>query len=86
MVTFTKSFLMDELDLPYSALEDDIVDTSRWSENHDIIFEHEGKFYNTGYSCGLTEQQDESPWEYEDEIECVEVHQVERLIKVWEPV
>lgn len=39
-VKFTKDFLMDELDLPYSAIEDKVLDNSRWSIFHEIIFEH----------------------------------------------
>jgi hypothetical protein len=65
-------------------LEDNIVDTSRWSIYHKIIFEHEDKYYQTYYSEGATECQDESPWEYDDEIECTEVHQVDKVVKVWE--
>ena len=40
---FKKSFLMDELDLPWSALEDVVVDTTRWSTVHEIIFGNEVK-------------------------------------------
>lgn len=86
VVKFKKDFIENELNLPYSAMEDSIIDTSRWSIHHKIIFEYEGKFYSTYYSEGATECQDEVPWEYEDEIECVEVHQVEKLVKVWEAV
>ncbi|KAF6630589.1 hypothetical protein H6F38_14270 [Paenibacillus sp. EKM208P] len=70
---FKKNFLINELDLPYSALVDDITDTSRWSIHHEIVFEHEGKFYQTHYSEGATEMQDESPWEYEEDVDCDEV-------------
>jgi hypothetical protein len=85
-IKFSKEFLKNELDLPYSALEDNITDTSRWSIHHTIIFEHEGKYYKTYYSEGATEMQDERPWEYDDEIECTEVHQVDKVVKVWEAV
>lgn len=55
-------------------ISDEIYDTSRWSELHEVVFKVGGKFYRTNYSTGLTEQQDESPYEYDDyEIECVEV-------------
>ena len=83
---FKKDFLRYELDLPHSAKENKIVDNTRWSIVHEIVFEHEGKFYQTCYSRGATEQQEEAPWEYEDEVECVEVEQVEKVVKVWEPV
>nr|DAI89661.1 MAG TPA: hypothetical protein [Caudoviricetes sp.] len=78
-----KDFLIKELDLPDNAIKDTITSTSRWSEHHEIIFEFEGKFYKTHYSQGLTEYQDESPWEYDDEVECIEVELVEKLVKVW---
>ncbi len=78
-----KDYLMNELGLPYSAIKDDITGTSRWSEHHEIIFSHDGKFYRAHYSQGLTEYQDESPWEYESEIDCTQVELKEKLVKVW---
>ncbi|MEG0898331.1 MAG: hypothetical protein RSF40_01295 [Oscillospiraceae bacterium] len=78
-----KDYLMNELDLPYSAIKNDIVDTSRWSIYHEIIFEDKGKFYRTYYSVGATECQDESPWEYEDEIECIEVELKNVMVSMW---
>lgn len=81
--TFKREFLTNELDLPYEALEDEIVDNSRWSIQHAIIFEHEGKFYRTYYSVGATEIQDESPWEYEDEVECFEVVKAKVVKEEW---
>jgi hypothetical protein len=71
--TFTKDFLVNELDLPSNAIQNDIYGTSRWSEHHYIVFEFDGKFYGTSYSCGATEMQDESPWEYVEEVECDEL-------------
>lgn len=80
-----KDFLVDELELPYSAIKDKITDTSRWSEHHEIIFNYDGKFYRTYYSQGLTEYQDEAPFENSpDEIECTEVELVEKTIKIWQ--
>lgn len=86
--TFTKKFLVNDLDLPDCAIEDTLESTSRWSEHHTIIFEHEGKFYRTHYSCGLTEMQCESPWEYDDDIECTEVQKIRKQVWVeqWVPV
>jgi len=78
-----KDFLINKLDLPYSAIKDDIVDTSRWSIHREIIFAYEGKFYRTYYSEGATEMQDERPWEYETEIECIEVELKEVKVKKW---
>lgn len=81
--TFTKDYLKNELELPWSANEDNVIDTSRWSVHHKIVFEDGGKYYQTYYSVGATECQDESPWEYEDNIECTEVEQKEVLVKQW---
>ncbi len=80
---FKREFLVDELDLPWSAKENKVIDTSRWSTFHEIIFEHEGKYYQTSYSVGSTEYQDERPWEYEDEVDCTEVELKEVVVKQW---
>lgn len=71
--TFKTQFLKDTLNLPWSAKVDNITDHRRWSVVHQIVFEHEGKFYQTEYSVGATEKQDEGPWEYDDEVECEEL-------------
>ncbi len=71
----------------WKTVETNIVDTNRWSIIYEGIFEHgpSGKFYELSWSVGATEQQDESPFEYEDPTP-IEVHQVEKLVKVWEGV
>lgn len=85
---FSRDYLVNELDLPYedNVIYDKIIDTTRWSIVHKIVFEDNGKFYQTTYMEGATEMQDERPWEYEDEIECVEVELREVTIKKWVPV
>lgn len=86
-VKFSRDYLKDELGLPYeNAIKDTIIDTGRWSIIHEIIFEDKGKFYSTTYSVGATECQDERPWEYEKEVECVEVELKEVKVKKWMPV
>ena len=77
---------LEELGLPYEGdvIEDRIIDTSRWSIIHEIIFKwKDGKFYKTTYSEGATEMQDERPWEYEDKVTCTEVELKEVTIKKW---
>jgi hypothetical protein len=69
-----------------TVIEDSVTDNSRWSIYHELIFEYEGKTYKTEYSVGATESQDEGPWDNEPEVECVEVRQVEKVVKVWEAV
>ena len=52
---FSKDYLKDELDLPYSnTIVDRIIDTTRWSIVHEIVFEDNGKFYQTTYSEGAS--------------------------------
>lgn len=86
-VKFSRDYLMKELDLPYgNVIMDDIIDTTRWSIIHEIVFEDNGKFYRTTYSEGATECQDERPWEYKDEVECEEVELREVKVKKWMPV
>lgn len=86
-VKFSKDYLKNELDLPYeNTIVDEIIDTTRWSIVHEIVFEDKGKFYQTIYSEGATECQDERPWEYQDEIECMEVEWKEVKVKKWVPV
>ena len=70
-------------------IENEIVDTSRWSIHHTAVFKLDcnEKFYQTHYSTGATENQDESPYEYDpDEIECVEVAPVTKTITIYAPI
>lgn len=85
-VKFSREFLIEELGLPSNAIEDEVVYNTRWSIVHSIIFSLDGKFYETEYSVGATEIQDESPWEYESEVECDEVYKVQKMVDVWETV
>jgi len=87
--TFTKDFLVEDLDLPYNddiTKVNEVIDTSRWSIHYDLVFEFEGKHYRTSYSVGATESQDESPWEYDEEVRCVEVEEQEITTTAWVPV
>jgi hypothetical protein len=80
---FSRDYLKGELDLPYAAIFDEITDNGRWSIYHRCIFEDNGKFYETHYSVGATESQDESPWEYEENVDCFEVELKEVTVKKW---
>jgi len=71
----------DEKGDEYKTILNEINDTSRWSIHHKHIFSFKGKYYITYYSVGATEQQDESPYEYDDDmIECDEVEPYEETI------
>jgi hypothetical protein len=68
-------------------IQDEIVDNSRWSIIHSMVFEHSGVLYQTDYSVGATEQQNESAFEYDDdEIDCVVVKGVETVVIEYVPV
>lgn len=75
--TFDKTYLTEELVLPYSkyVVSDTIIDTGRWSIEHELIFMDpaDNKYYRTSYREGATELQDERPWEHKDTVEAVEV-------------
>lgn len=65
-------------------IKDTITDNSRWSIFHAITFRWiDGKTYRAYYSVGATEQQDESPWEYDKEVECEEVAEVPVTTTQW---
>ena len=79
---FSKEFLQDD---GGETIEDKITGKSRWSMHCRRVFKHEGKFYVTTYSVGLTEHQDEQPYEHEpDEIDCPEVFPVNKTVVVYE--
>ena len=96
MVKFSKAALTSEeaepyIGLPYDAkdgvvISDEIVSTSRWAVQHEIIFNYKGKIYSAGYDVGATEYQDDRPWEYDDWIDCVEVKAVTKTVVVYVPV
>lgn len=87
---FQKEWLLSVLDGDDSSakvVRDRIIDHRRWSVIHEMVFEHNGKFYKSDYSTGATECQDEHPYQYDDnEIECPEVKPVEKTIIVYEKV
>ena len=92
---FPKKELLD-MDMPMFApkdgeiISDNIIDTSRWSEHHELIVQFKDQWgtdeaYRFYYSNGLTECQDESPWENDgDEIEGTLVKKTTKVVEVWE--
>jgi hypothetical protein len=97
--TFTRDYLTDELDLPDRphkdlrngriVISDEIVDHSRWSVIHTLVFrladQPANEAWSVDYSVGATESQDERPWEHEEEVEAILMREVEKTIKAWEP-
>lgn len=85
--TFSAQFLREEiLEDDTKIIEDTVVGNSRWSIQHELIFEHEGQTYRTYYQVGATEYQDEGPWEFTPEVQCEEVKRVPKTVMVYEPV
>ena len=82
---FSKETLVDLVydeydETKFEILENEIQDRSRWSVHYNLIFKvlETGKIYETNYSVGATECQEESPFEYEGhEIEVTEVEPYE---------
>jgi hypothetical protein len=89
MATFKKDALQDLVSGESGTLKkvsDTITGKSRWSLNHELVFQEEatGRFFCTHYSEGATEQQDESPFEYDpDDVEVTEVFPVEKTVTVY---
>ena len=94
--TFTKEFLRsvigygdgpgDDVELIY----DNVTGNSRWAIHHEIVFKLTNGgvplFFKTYYQVGATEQQDESPWEYDKTIDCIEVEPVVKSVTVYVPL
>lgn len=82
-----QDLLWEDCDERWSIIEDEIIENSRWSILHGLIFAYDGTLYETSYSVGATENQDESPFEYDDdEIECHEVEPYEVTVTKYRKV
>jgi hypothetical protein len=73
-------------DTPEMIVLDEITDHSRWSIHHRIVVRINGRLFESHYSVGATEYQDESPWEYDNEVEFTEVIPKEVTIIKYVPV
>ena len=92
-MTFDKQFLKNLLNYNLSddsdaeIIEDTIFDHSRWSVGHTLIFRAQDKYFKTYYYVGATEYQEEYPFDNcDDDVECYEVEEVEKVVKVWQEV
>ena len=81
---FKRDYLVNKLGLPYDEdrtlvkiILREISDQSRWSTHYRLVFKIANEYYETFYSEGSTEMQEEDPWEYQDEVECTIVEPVE---------
>lgn len=82
-----RSIIFDDND-EWEEIEQNIVDTSRWSIHKEGIFlnKKENKHYLFEWSVGATECQDELPYEYDEEVIPKEMKQTQKTIWIWEPV
>ncbi len=63
------------------------IDSSRWSIHYYMVFEYDGKCYESTFSRGATESQDERPYDDEgDLIECQEVEAYEVIVTKYRKV
>ena len=63
------------------------IDSNRWSSIHQLVVrDKNGKFWAATYRKGLTENQDESPFEYDGEVEFREVEKVPVTTYEYRPV
>jgi len=79
-IKLTKEQALNILDDDSCHVLDEQAGRRRWSEDRHLIFRHEGKLLGFHYSRGLTEQQDEGPFEYVDEVEAHEYEEYERKV------
>lgn len=65
----------------------DQIDTRRWESVHEMVFSFCGRLYSSTYRMGLTEIQESSPYEYDDqEVECPEVEAYEVTVTKYRPI
>jgi hypothetical protein len=69
----------------FRLIEDVLYDTSRWSEHYRLTIKRKSdeKFFQSTYSVGATESQDERPFEYTEPI-FKEVFPVQKIVTVYE--
>jgi hypothetical protein len=68
-------------------IEEQFIGQNRWTILCRYIFRHtDGKAYAVYTRRAATEDQDEEPFGGDDPVKCIEVRQVENVVRVWEPV
>ncbi len=65
----------------YKYIDTEDTGKSRWSSHHTLIFEFEGELWASDYSRGLSETQDQVPYEYDDPV-AYKVKRVETVTTV----
>ena len=72
-----KPELFEEYNAEIELIRSYITDQDRWTLSRTIVFRCNNKYYESYYTVGSTEYQDESPWEYDDSVEVWEVEPIE---------
>ena len=72
----------------FKKVSDVIEDTTRWEIVKTMVFQApDGLHYQSTYTEGATEQQEQRPYEYEsDTIECTQVQEEVVEVTQWVPV
>lgn len=84
---FKKEYLQECARENTDVIINEIVEHGRWTLTYEIIFRFEDKFYRSFYQRGATENQDESPYEFdEDNIECEEVYAMQVLVTQYKSI
>lgn len=79
--------LWDELELPWVYVDRIHVGERRWFDDYEVIFAHDGKFWSFSMGFGSTENQDdESPLEYADSFDAIQVEKRPVTVEKWLPV
>jgi hypothetical protein len=77
---FSKQFLRDVVNDDNDQVEvmqNELLHNSRWAQHFVCVFKYQEKYYEIEYSRGISEHQDERPFEYDASyIECDEVQPV----------
>lgn len=82
---FKKVFLREIEDNPdVEVVQEEILDTTRWSIIYERIFKYKEKYYKTTFSVGATECQPERAYDDDpNEVECPEVFPVQTMITTY---
>lgn len=91
MVHITRLFSRDELedlDVPYKMVTEEITDQSRWYTYHTGVFRDPETelYYEIDWQEGSTEMQECDTWNDEDEVLATQVEYKEVLEWKWVPV
>jgi hypothetical protein len=70
----------------WELITKDIIGTSRWSTILRGVFKNEDKYYQVEWEEGATEMQASIPFECQVEVEFIEVEEVEKTVKVFQPI